>query len=272
MAGNGNHPGSVPSRPTGKEKRSLEREDGPTGARALRRQTRGLLSDVGTPFGGQGQLSDDEPRHAIGRIHTKKKTVAASEQNQQERAQWRAQAEQLDAERLVIVDECGSHIALTPRYGWGPKGERVRGSVPRNRGKNMTLIASLCWSGMGECMMIEGSTNASAFERYVEEILSPSLRAGQIVIMDNLSAHKGQKILDLIEARGCQLLFLPSYSPDFSPIEETFSKLKACLRRAGARTREELQEAIGQALLTVTAQDAQGWFRHCGYLPVQGRV
>ena len=121
-------------------------------------------------------------------------------------------------------------------------------------------------------MMIEGSTNATTFERYVEEILSPSLRTGQIVIMDNLSAHKGQKILDLIEARGCRVLFLPSYSPDFSPIEETFSKLKAYLRRAGARTREELQEAIGKALLSVTAQDAQGWFRHCGYLPAKGRV
>lgn len=174
---------------------------------------------MGTPLGGQGQPSFDEPPHALGRRHTKKKTVAASEQNQQERAAWKTQAEQLDAERLGIVDECGSHIALTPRYGWGPKGERVRGSVPRNRGKNMTLIASLCWSGMGECMMMEGSTNASAFERYVEEILSPSLRAGQIVIMDNLSAQKGQKILDLIEARGCQLLFLPSSSPDFSPLE-----------------------------------------------------
>ena len=121
-------------------------------------------------------------------------------------------------------------------------------------------------------MIIEGSTNAVACERYVEEILSPSLRAGQIVIMDNLAAHKGKKVLDLIAARGCRVLFLPGYSPDFAPIEESFSKLKAYLRRAGARTREALQEAICQALLTVTEQDAQGWFRQCGYLPAQGRV
>lgn len=121
-------------------------------------------------------------------------------------------------------------------------------------------------------MIIEGSANAVAFEQYIEEILAPSLTAGQIVIMDNLSAHKGKKVLDLIQARECQVLFLPGYSPDFSPIEETFSKLKTHLRRAAARTREALQEAICQALLTVTPQDAQGWFRHCGYLPTEGRV
>jgi len=107
---------------------------------------------------------------------------------------------------------------------------------------------------MGESMMIEGSANAAAFECYVEEILAPSLMAGQIVIMDNLAAHKGKKVEQLILARGCQLLFLPAYSPDFSPIEETFSKLKTFLRRQGARTREALQEALCQALLTVTSK------------------
>ena len=107
---------------------------------------------------------------------------------------------------------------------------------------------------------------------YVQEILAPSLTADQIVIMDNLAAHKGKKVEQLIEARGCQLLFLPGYSPDFSPIEETFSKLKVYLRRAGARTREALQAAICQALLTITPQDVQGWFRHCGYLPAEGRA
>jgi transposase len=123
---------------------------------------------------------------------------------------------------------------------------------------------------MGESMTTLGSTNAAAFELYVEQILAPSLTEGQLVIMDNLAAHKGKKVEQLIEAKGCQLLFLPGYSPDFSPIEETFSQLKAYLRRAGARTREALQDALCQALLTVTAQDAQGWFRHCGFLPVEG--
>jgi transposase len=103
----------------------------------------------------------------------------------------------------------------------------------------------------------------------VEQVLVPSLTAGQIVVMDNLSIHKGVKVRNAIEARGCQLLFLPSYSPDLSPIEEAFSKLKAALRRASARTREALQEAIGQALELITAQDALGWFSHCGYLPAK---
>lgn len=196
--------------------------------------------------------------------------MGVSERNEEARAVWREQLKQLDAKQLVVIDECGSNIGLTPLYARAPKGARVYGSVPRNRGKNTTLIAALGWFGMGESMIIEGSANAVAFEQYIEEILAPSLTAGQIVIMDNLAAHKGKKVEDLIKARGCQLLFLPGYSPDFSPIEETFSKLKTHLRRAGARTREALQEAIGQALLAVTAQDAQGWFRHCGYLPAGG--
>jgi transposase len=106
---------------------------------------------------------------------------------------------------------------------------------------------------------------------YLEHLLVPRLRPGHIVVMDNLSVHKGARVRQLIEEKGCQVLFLPAYSPDLSPIEETFSKIKAFLRRAGARTREALEEAICQALLTVTAQDAQGWFRHCGYLPPEER-
>jgi transposase len=157
---------------------------------------------------------------------------------------------------------------LTPHYGWAPQGQRAKGSIPRNRRKNTTLIAALHWDGMGESLLLEGGTTAAIFEQYVEQILAPALSSGQIVVMDNLSCHKGEKVRLAIEAKGCQVLFLPSYSPDLSPIEETFSKLKAFLRRVGARTHEDLQEAVGQALLTVTKQDAQGWFRHCGYLPV----
>jgi transposase len=176
---------------------------------------------------------------------------------------------QVDASRLVVVDECGSNIALTPLYARSPRGQRAHGSVPRNRGKNITLLASVSLSGMGACMSIEGAVNARIFEAYVEQILAPSLLAGQIVVLDNLSVHKGERVRQLIEARGCELLFLPAYSPDYSPIEETFSKLKAFLRRVGARTHEALQEAISLALETVTAQDALGWFTHCGYHSAQ---
>ncbi len=176
---------------------------------------------------------------------------------------------EVDARRLVVVDECGSNIALTPLYARAPKGQRAHGSVPRNRGKNTTLLASLSLSGIGASMIIEGAVNALAFEAYVEQILAPSLSTGQIVVLDNLSVHKGARVRQLIEARGCELLFLPAYSPDCSPIEETFSKVKAFLRRVGARTHEALQEAIGQALETVSTQDALGWFTHCGYVPAQ---
>jgi transposase len=209
---------------------------------------------------------DDESSHQGLEVDTKKKSLAASERNEEERASWREQMKECDTSQLVFLDECGSNIALTPLYGRAPKGERARGSVPRNRGKNTTLIASLSLEGIGASMILEGSANAAAFEAYVEHVLVPSLHKGQIVVMDNLRAHKGSRVRQLIEDQGSQVRFLPAYSPDFSPIEETFSKVKAFLRRTGARTHEALQEAIGHALLTVTSQDAHGWFGHCGYV------
>ncbi len=138
---------------------------------------------------------------------------------------------------LVFIDECGSNIALTPVYARAPKGERARGSMPRNRGKNTTLIATLSLQGMGAALILEGSANTTAFELYVEQVLTPSLHARQIVVMDNLQAHKSARVRTAIEAKSCQLLFLPGYSPDLSPIEEAFSKLKTVLRRAGPPSR-----------------------------------
>jgi transposase len=226
---------------------------------------------MGADAWGAGQHRDYEPSHQAHRLDAKKKALAASERREEERASFREQVKPLDANRLVFVDESGSNIALTPLYARAPRGHRAHGSVPRNRGKNTTLLASLTVQGMGASMLLEGATNAAAFEIYLEQILLPSLAPGHIVVMDNLSAHKGARVRHLIEERGCQLLFLPAYSPDFSPIEETFSKIKAFLRRVGARTHEALQDAIGQALETVTAQDALGWFTHGGYLPSEER-
>lgn len=163
------------------------------------------------------------------------------------------------------MDETGAHIAMTPLYGYAPRGQRAYGKVPRNYGANTTLIASLSQQGMGEALILEGAADTLAFEVYIEQILAPSLRSGQIVIMDNLSIHLSARVRQAIEAKGCQLVFLPAYSPDFSPIEEAFSKLKAYLRRVGARTHDALFDAIAAALLTVTAADARGWFTHCGY-------
>ena len=191
--------------------------------------------------------------------------MRASEQNEAARTAWREQVCHLLSQDLVFVDETGSHITLTPLYAYAPRGQRAVGKVPRNYGAIMTLIASMSTQGMGEALILDGAADAAAFEVYVEQLLAPSLRPGQIVILDNLSIHQGTRVKEAIEARGCRLVFLPAYSPDFSPIEEAFSKLKTLLRRVGARTREALQEAIATALTLITAQDALGWFTHCGY-------
>lgn len=166
---------------------------------------------------------------------------------------------------FVFVDECGMHTSMTRLRARAPRGERAYGRVPRNRGKNTTLIASMGSEGMGPCMAVVGSTKKAVFETYVERVLAPSLSPGRVVVMDNLGAHRGHRIRELIEARGCELLFLPPYSPDFSPIEEAFSKVKALLRKAAARNRGALVEAIGRALSAVTADDTRGYFSHCGY-------
>ena len=174
--------------------------------------------------------------------------MGASERDEEARARWRERVARLDPGRLVFVDECGTNVGLAPLRARAPKGERAFGKAPRNRGKNTTLLASMGSGGMGPCLAVEGGTTSVVFEAYVEWILAPSLSPGQVVVLDNLSAHKGDRVRRLVEERGANLLFLPSYySPDFSPIEEAFGKLKALLRREKARTKEALLEAIGRA-------------------------
>ena len=214
-----------------------------------------------------GEYEHDEPGHPPTGLDAQKKTLGASERNEAARAVWSEQARQLESRELVFVDECSSNIALTPLYARAPRGERAVGKVPRNYGANTTLMASLSLQGMGEALVWQGATDAATFEASIQQVLAPSLQRGQIVVMDNLSSHQGERVRKALEARGCQLLFLPTYSPDFSPIEGAFSKLKTFLRRVGARTPESLLEAIAQGLLTITPADALGWFTHCGYLP-----
>ncbi len=175
----------------------------------------------------------------------------------------------VDPRRLVFVDEMGTNTALSPMYAYSPRGRGAYAQIPRNRGANTTLLASMSLEGMGPCLAVEGATTAEVFEAYIEKVLAPSLRRGQIVVVDNLGAHKGERVRELVEERGCQLLFLPPYSPDFNPVEEAFSKIKGALRKAGARTREALIEALGVAISAVTARDTRGFFEHGGYhLPV----
>ena len=194
-----------------------------------------------------------------------KKSALAQERDEGARALWRWLSSRFDVRRLVFVDESGMHTSMDRVRSRAPRGERAYGKVPRNRGKNTTLIASMSLSGMGESMCVEGATDAEVFEVYVKYFLAPTLSEGQVVVLDNLGAHRPQRIRELIEERGAELVYLPSYSPDLNPIEEAFSKIKNILRKVGARTHEALVEAMSEALSEVTPWDAAGWFDHCGY-------
>jgi transposase len=198
-------------------------------------------------------------------VATQKKSKIASERDEEARGLWRWLSSRFDIRRLVFVDESGTHISMDRLRSRAPKGVRAYGKIPKNRGKNLTLITSMSLHGMGESMCFEGATDAKAFEVYIEHFLAPSLCEGQVVVMDNLGAHRPQKVRELIKARGAELVFLPSYSPDLNPIEQAFSKIKNILRKLGARTHEALLEAMEEALSKVTPADAAGWFDHCGY-------
>jgi transposase len=208
------------------------------------------------------------PSHKADELHQEKRGRSAAERDEFLRAAWRVMVVGVvDPTKLVFVDECGTHTSLAPVYGYAPRGERLRLSVPRNRGKNTTLLASITLEGMGPSLAVEGSTTAEVFEAYLEQVLLPELQEGQVVVMDSLPAHKAGRVRELIEGRGLELLYLPSYSPDYNPIEEAFSKIKEMVRRACARTREALLEALGEALSAVSFLDAQGFFKHAGYHP-----
>lgn len=191
--------------------------------------------------------------------------MAASERDTAKRAAWWDETLTLPVTDLVFLDETGTNTAMTPRYGWAPSGIRASGSAPRNHGPNVTLITTLSLVGLGPPMVIDGPMTTLAFEAYLEQVLTPTLRPGQIVVLDNLSAHTSQRSRVLIEEARCSLRFLPPYSPDFSPIEWAFSKLKIGLRQTAARTSETLDLAIATGLDQITRADAHGWFTGCGY-------
>ncbi len=165
----------------------------------------------------------------------------------------------------MIIDECGSNLNLTPLYARAPRGQRALGSVPRNTPPNTTLIAALTLSGIGPALWLPGPADGLAFETYVAELLVPALQPGQIVVLDNLNVHHRAGVAERIQQRGCELWFLPSYSPDCSPIEQAFAKLKQALRRAKARTHDALYTALAESLPTITPNDARGFFAACGF-------
>ena len=149
----------------------------------------------------------------------KKISLQASERDEAERTAWRARADQeFKAESLVFVDESGCNLALTPRYGWAPRGERAVAQAPRNRGPNTTVVAALTTEGLQASMIVEGAANTEGFLTYLDEVLCPTLQPGTAVAMDNLNVHRAAAVRQRIEARQCQLVFLPGYSPEFNPI------------------------------------------------------
>lgn len=208
---------------------------------------------------------DDRARDTALGLDAEKTSLAATERDEAARTGYRARVAARPLSDFVIVDETGSNIHLTPRYARAPRGTRAYGHVPHNIEKNTTLIASLTTAGMGPAMLLDGATDGAAFAVYSEQFLVPRLRPGQVVVLDNLSAHKQARIAALIAAKGCELWYLPAYAPDLSPIEEAFSKFKQLLRRAGARTREALHQAMANAIDQITQHDAHGFFTHCGY-------
>jgi transposase len=194
--------------------------------------------------------------------------LSASERDEAAREAWRERTAGIDPARFVFIDETGSHLGLVRLYARAPRGERAVGRAPRNRGRARTTITSLTLDGIGPGLLVEGGISTAGFEAYVEHILAPTLEPAQIVVMDNLRQHQGDRTRELIEARGAELWFLPAYSPDLNPIEEAFSKVKTLLRTAAARSHEALAPAIWSALRAITPSDANGYFTHCGYPPL----
>jgi transposase len=184
------------------------------------------------------------------------------------RTAFHAQAQRFSPADLVFVDESGVTTHLVRLYGRAPVGERATGRRPAGHYTQITLIGALTLAGMAAFMSVEGATDTAVMVAFTEHILVPTLRPGQVVLMDNLSPHKAPRVRELIERAGCQLVFLPPYSPDFSPIEEAWSKIKTWLRGTTTRTREAIEAALALVLEQVTASDCQGWFHdRGGYVP-----
>lgn len=191
--------------------------------------------------------------------------MAARERDEDARAAWWSAVSQVPAERVGVLDETSTNTAMLTRYGWAPRGQRAAAYAPRNHGPNISLVAALSVRGAGPALAVHGPVTTEVFLAYLEQVLVPWLVPGQLVILDNLSVHTDARVRQLLEAAGCELCYLPAYSPDFSPIEAAFAKLKTWLRRVGARTYDDLVTAIGEGLARITPRDAAGCFHGCGY-------
>jgi transposase len=201
--------------------------------------------------------------------HSEKKSAHAAEQDRPDilkrRQAWFDGQLDLDPERLVFIDETGASTKMARLRGRAPRGQRLRAGVPHGHWKTTTFTGALRLSGMTAPMVLDGPMTRAWFLAYVEQVLCPTLRPGDIVILDNLPAHKGPAIRNAVEAAGATLRFLPPYSPDFNPIENAFAKLKALLRKAAARTLDDLWSVIGKSLDGFTPQECANYFEAAGY-------
>lgn len=183
----------------------------------------------------------------------------------QAREQWHERMSQFQLQNLVFIDESGAKTNMTPLYGRNFDGARLVDASPAARWETTTMVGALRCDGVGACMALQGPLDGASFEQYVEQVLCPTLRPGDVVVLDNLSSHKSERARKAIEACDARMIWLPAYSPDFNPIEKMWSKIKQFLRRTKARAQDALFDAISAALDTVTPSDAQAWFRSCGY-------
>jgi transposase len=206
-----------------------------------------------------------------GRPDVQKKTAHATERDRPDvvkrREAWFDGQPDLDPERLVFIDETWASTNMARLRGRAPKGERLRTGIPHGHWRTTTFVAGLRLTGMVAPMVLDGPINGHAFQAYVDQVLVPELKPGDIVIMDNLGSHKGRAVRAAIEAAGATLLYLPPYSPDFNPIENAFSKLKALLRKAAERTVDALWDTIGALIPVITATDCANFFAAAGYEP-----
>ena len=183
-----------------------------------------------------------------------------------QREAWREWAARADLDRMVFVDETGAKTNTTRLHGRAERGERVVDRAPHGHWQTTTLLGAMRRDGPTASMVVDGPTDADVFQAYVEQVLVPSLRPGDQVILDNLSPHKTPAVETAIRGAGAEVMFLPPYSPDLNPVEQMWSKVKAYLRKVKARTLDALIEAIGQALASVTAANVEGWFGYCGHV------
>ena len=193
--------------------------------------------------------------------------MRVTEQDATKRAAWQREIATWDTRQVVFLDETSTHTSFTRTHGRAKTGTRVIGRVPRNHGPNISCLAALTPSGIVTSLAIPGAIDGQVFTQWLATELLPRLAPGTTIVLDNLNVHRSAHVHTLVAEAGCTLRFLPAYSPDFNPIELTFSRLKTRLRAAGKRTFDDVVTEIGASFSSVTAAHAQAWFRHCGYPP-----